>query len=470
MKLCITVLTLSFCLGIHGQKINIKLLDSLVANWETTNTPGGYLAIFEEGKQIYSNGFGMANVEEKILFSDQTIFPVASISKHITAICILKLVENGQLDLNQSIVDFFPELSHYASEVTVSDLLNHTSGIESWTGAAVMRGYRIHEFKISPVEWLVEHGHLEFPAGTQYSYGNTAFFLAGEIIEKVSGKSLAEFALDEFFSKLEMKNTFYCDDPAKIIPNKAQGYVLNAQNEYVRRNSLARYMGPVGVYTSISDFRIWDNAIRNNLILKPELLDLLRTSYQLDNGTKTNYGYGQWVYEINGIRIENHGGTDYDWGYQCFFERYPEYDLTVIFFKNKSDLDRIECLHSIRRCLLDGQLSTDRKDKTKTKKRKTKKVKNLSIYEGNYYSESIDAHYTLRITSNNELELTAGEIDPIILSWVNKETANAEEYYIQKMRLSYNAPTLRFEIKGKEVVAFELDAVSVNKIPFKKIK
>lgn len=470
MKVFITFLLLFFALVSYGQTINTKSLDSLVSSWNIPNAPGGFLAILEAGEQVYSKGFGLANLEIQAPFTEQTAFPVASISKHITAICVLKLVENGQLDLNQRIVDFFPELSDYASEVVVSDLLNHTSGIGSWTGAATMRGYRIHEFKKPPVEWLANHGHLEFPPGTKFTYSNTSFFLAGEIIERVTGQSLAEFAQNEFFSKLGMQNTFYSDDPTKTISNKAQGYVLNAQNEYIKRNSQAIHMGPVGVYTTISDFQIWDNAIRNNLILKPELLKLLRTSYQLKDGTKTNYGYGQMISKINDIKTEHHGGGDYDWGYKCYFERYPDYNLTFVFFSNKSDLDRNEAVLSIRSCLLDGKLTNELKRNNKPSKLKIKKIKNLSVYEGTYYSNSIDAHYTLRITSNDELELTAGQIDPNILSWYNKETAYAKVYYIQKMRLSATAPNLRFEFKENEVIGFELDAGGVNKIPFIKTK
>lgn len=470
MKAYFTYLFLFLGLVCFGQNINTRSLDSLVSSWDTPNSPGGYLALFEDGEQVYSKGFGFANLELKEPFTEQTVFPIASISKHITAICLLKLVENGQLDLSQSIVDFFPELSDYASEVTVSDLLNHTSGIGSWTGAATMRGYRIHEFKMPPIEWLTEHGHLEFSPRTKYSYSNTAFYLAGLIIERTTSKSLAEFAHTEFFSKLGMKNTFYSGDSNKPIANKAQGYVLNAQNEYIIRNSMARYMGPVGVYTTISDFRIWDNAIQNNLILNPELLKLIRTSYQLRDGTKTNYGFGQVINEINGTKVEYHGGGDYDWGYKCYFERYPDHNLTFIFFSNKSDLDRDESVQAIRSCLLNGQLTNEVKKKAKPSKVKTKKVKNLSFYEGTYYSKSIDAHYILRITNDNELELTTGEIDPQILTWYNKETAYAKVYYIQKMRLSATAPNLRFKFKNNKVVGFELDAGGVNKIPFKKMK
>lgn len=470
MKAYFTYLFLFLGLVCFGQNINTRSLDSLVSSWDTPNSPGGYLALFEDGELVYSKGFGFANLELKEPFTEQTVFPIASISKHITAICLLKLVENGQLDLSQSIVDFFPELSDYASEVTVSDLLNHTSGIGSWTGAATMRGYRIHEFKMPPIGWLTEHGHLEFPPGTKYSYSNTAFYLAGQIIESITGKSLAEFAQAEFFSKLGMKNTFYSGDPNSPIANKAEGYVLNAQNEYIKRNSMARYMGPVGIYTTISDFKIWDNAIQNNLILNPELLKLLRTSYQLRDGTKTNYGYGQLISEINQIKIESHGGGDYDWGYKCYFERYPDENLTFIFFSNKSDLDRNSAVLSIRTSILDGKLVNGFEGTRKSKKIKYKRIKHPSIYEGVYYSKSIDAQYTLRLTNSNELELTAGEIDPIILSWYDKKTAVAKVFYIEKMRLSATAPNLRFEFIDNKVIGFELDAGGVNMIPFEKMK
>lgn len=459
----------------YGQTIDTKSLDSLAATWDKPNSPGGYLAIFKDGETVYSSSFGYANLETKESFTEQTRFPISSMSKHITAICILKLVQEGKLKLNQNIVDFFPELDTIAKNILVSDLLNHTSGLGSWTSAATMCGKRIHEFEKSPYEWLVDHGQIEFQPGTKFSYGNTSFYLAGEIVRKITNKSLAEFSNDELFSKLGMKNTFYLDNPNQEIKGKAQGYVLNGKGEYLKRNCLATHMGPVGVYTTIEDFKIWDSAIQNKLVLRPELLDLLSISYRLNDDSKTYYGYGQWIYEYNGIKQEFHSGGDYDWGYKSYYARFPDYNLTFVIFSNDSDLDRNQAVQLVKRYMFESEFpeglseANRRNSRTKTKKTKFKKVKNLKRYEGMYYSKSIDASYSLKLNEDNDMILTTGNIDPIILTWVNNVTANSEIYHIQKIRLSAIAPTLRFKIEGDKVIGFSLNSGGVNNISFVKM-
>lgn len=466
---------ITFVAHVYGQKIDTKSLDSLVSSWNKLNSPGGYLAIFKDGKTVYSNNFGFANLETKEPFTEQSIFPISSMTKHITAICVLKLVQNGKLKLDQNIVDFFPELNNFTENILVSDLLNHTSGLGSWTSAATMRGKRIHEFGKSPYEWLVGHGHIEFPPGTQFRYGNTTYYLAGEIVRKITNKSLAEFANDELFSKLGMKNTFYLENPDQEITGKTQGYVLNGEGEYLKRNGLATHMGPVGVYTTIEDFMIWDNAVKNKTVLKPELLNLLSTQYKLKDGKKTYYGYGQVIYPYNGIKQEYHSGGDYDWGYNSYYARYPDYNLTFVLFSNDSDLEQYPAVQTIKQYIFEGELTNGIYDwkkqyyNAKTKKPKSKKIKNLKDYEGIYYSQSIDAKYTLKLNQDNIMVLNAGDIDPNILTFTDKKTAIADIYHIQGLRLSAIGPTLTFKFEDDTVIGFSLNSGGVNNISFIKL-
>ena len=457
-----------------GQEINIESLDSLVSTWNKPNSPGGYLAIFKDGKTVYSNNFGYANLETKEPFTEKTIFPISSMTKHITAICVLKLVQNGKLKLNQNIVDFFPELDAFTENILVSDLLNHTSGLGSWTSAATMRGKRIHEFGKSPYAWLIDYGQVEFPPGTQYRYGNTTYYLAGEIVRKITNKSLAEFAKDELFSKLGMKNTFYLENPNQEISGKAQGYVLNGESNYLKRNGLATHMGAVGVYTTIEDFKIWDNAIKNKTVLNPKLLNLLSTPYTLKDGTKTYYGYGQIIYPYNGIKQEYHSGGDYDWGYKSHYARYPDYNVTFVLFSNDSDLELYPAVQNIKQYIFESELPNGIYDwkkryyNSKPKKPKSKKIKNIKHYEGTYYSQSIDANYTLKLDQDNNMVLTVGDIDPNILAFTDKKTAVADIYHIQGLQLSAIGPTLTFKFEGDKVVGFSLNSGGVNNIIFTK--
>lgn len=470
--------------SLSGQEIDIKGLDSLIMSWDEPDSPGGYLAIFKGEETIYSRGFGYSDIETQQQFTTGTLFPISSMTKHMTAICVLKLVEEGRVKLDDELVEYFPELESYAHGVLIKDLLNHTSGIASWPSAATMRGYRIYKFEKSPLEWLVDRGHLEYEPGEYFRYSNTSFWLAGELVRRVSGQSLPDFAVAELFSKLGMSNTFYRPDPNKPIANMASGYVYNHDGEFEKRNSQVTHLGPVGVYTTVDDFQKWDQAMQNETILTAEHHKLLQTSYALRNGAETSYAYGQVLGEYEGIREESHGGLDYDWGYESFYARFPEYNLTYVFFKNNPELDRKASLLAISSMIFKKEIasrpSSQNNEKTEHRESiypeslintpsKYKRSKKLAAFVGTYYSETIDATYFLSLDDNNSLMLNAGNLDEMELSWIDKTTAKAPLYHINSLQLSGRTPVLKFRVENKEATGFLLDSGGANNIEFSRI-
>ncbi len=468
----------------HGcQNTNQIPLKDLVNEMDKPNSPGGYIAIFKDGNTVFSEGFGLSDLNQREKFTSETIFPIASMTKHITSICLLKLVEKDMISLDQNILEFFPEFEGFAKNIAVSDLLNHTSGIASWPAAATMRGEQIHKFEKTPTEFLIDHNQLVFEPGTEFKYNNTPYFLAGEIIRKITGKTLPEFANEEFFSKLGMDNTNYRIYSKDQLSDAAKGYVLNSDGIWEERLSKAKYIGPVGVYTTISDFKKWDHAIQNKMVLEPNLLKLLRTSYVLNNDKKTNYGYGQYISNLKGIEKEYHGGTDYDFGYKSYYARFPEHRLTYVLFSNNSELNRAQTIKSIEQYILKNFLLDDLPKSNNSNLEKTvnstvnlpnsepfiKSKIELDKYVGSYYSKTIDATYVLKINEDGNLQLNVGEIDPLILKWINQNEARTSFYSIRGRRLSAYGPTFKFVDHENNITGFLLDAVGVNNISFMKL-
>ncbi|HPG09878.1 MAG TPA: serine hydrolase domain-containing protein, partial [Saprospiraceae bacterium] len=123
-----------------GQAIESNAIDSLFAEWNTTQSPGCALGIMRNGQLIYSKGYGMANLEYTIPNSDSTVFRIGSTSKQFTAACIILLVEQGRLTLDETLQEIFPDFPDYAKKITIRHLLNHTSGIRDYLQLSFLKG------------------------------------------------------------------------------------------------------------------------------------------------------------------------------------------------------------------------------------------------------------------------------------------------------------------------------------------
>ena len=485
MKLTLKFTLLLFILLKISSCSNLGL-EGFAAYYDDKAGPGGIIAIFQNGETKYTKSFGNANITNSSKFTSETVFPISSMSKHITAACVLKLVEEEKISLDQDILDFFPELSSFAKGITIADLLNHTSGIPSRSSAATMRGQQIYKYEKDPLSWLIDHGKLEMVPGTKYQYGNTSYYLAGEIVRIVSEKSLQEFAQEVFFSKLGMTNTFYRSYPDRLGQDVAMGYAMNNNNEHKKRPSKVQYIGPVGVFTTIDDFKKWDEAFHNKKLLPTGLHELFNSSYELDSGEKINYAYGLRLDDSNGVKKEFHAGQDYDVGYVSYFARYPDYNLTYVIFANSSHFAMKQARDLVEEYISDNQLiptekenlashKLDRIDQWKEAKSK-KKIKrplgDLKKYEGIYRNENLEVNYRLKLNEEDEvIEINVNEIDPLEMLWLEDNKAIASSHYsIKGIWLSSKAPIFNFYEKNDTIDGFHLDGGGTNSINFKKIQ
>jgi CubicO group peptidase (beta-lactamase class C family) len=202
-------------------------VDKIFARWDKPNSPGFALAVAHAGKIIYARGYGMADLDHNIPITTSTVFHACSLSKQFTAMAIMLLVGENKLKLSDHVHTLVPELKRAAAApippiprgstctplkpVTIGQMLHHTSGLRDQWVLAGLAGWRLGEDVISRndvVEDLVPRMKtLNFEPGSDYSYGNTDYTLAGEIVRRVSGVSLAEFCQKHIFKKLVMTST-----------------------------------------------------------------------------------------------------------------------------------------------------------------------------------------------------------------------------------------------------------------------
>lgn len=164
-------------------------VDQLFVFWDKPDSPGCALGIIQDGKMIYTRGYGMANLEHNIPITSKSIFRIGSTSKQFTAMCLVLLEEEGKLSLDDSLNKFFPRWTGYAEDVTIRHLIHHTSGIRDYLTLAEIAGLRDDDYftDAEAVDLLVRQRELNFAPGEEHLYSNSGYFLLSQIVKKASG-------------------------------------------------------------------------------------------------------------------------------------------------------------------------------------------------------------------------------------------------------------------------------------------
>lgn len=288
----------------------ISACDAIFQQTYTNNSPGAAVLIAKGDKILYRKAFGMANLELKVKMKPESVFQLASITKQFTSVAIMMLVEQGKLSLNDPLSKFIKDFPR-GNEITVHHLLNHTSGIKSYTNLPEFRTKTRMDITPEEIIQFFKNLPLEFNPNEKYEYSNSGYLLLGYIIEQLSGMSYGEFIQKNIFDKLGMKHSYYADS-YKIIPNRANGYKL-----YDGKYENAEYMSTTIPYaagslmSTIDDMFLWSKAIHHNLLISESSKRIALSNHRLVNGKATNYGYGWAINEIAGVSsIEHTGGIN----------------------------------------------------------------------------------------------------------------------------------------------------------------
>ncbi|WP_034057346.1 serine hydrolase domain-containing protein [Lacinutrix jangbogonensis] len=325
----ITVLSLNFQSISYAQ--NLIKIDSLLQAKYPDNGPGATYLISRNGSVIYKKAFGLANLELNVPMQTDNVFKIGSVTKQFTAVSILMLMEQGQLNLDDEITKFIPDYPTNGNTITIHHLLNHTSGIKDYTRIKGLNA--ISQKDLTPLE-LIDFSKSEaiaFVPGEDFEYNNSGYVILGYIIEKISGQSYGNFVEEHIFKKLDMTASQYASQ-RQIIKNRASGYQKN--DNYTNRMNFSitlAYSGG-GLMSTVDDLLKWQEAIKNNLLINKETTEKAFTNYTLNNGEHTNYGYGWHIKTINNTRTFEHGGAVF--GFKSMGVYFPDLDIYVIALSN----------------------------------------------------------------------------------------------------------------------------------------
>ncbi|MBC5833866.1 serine hydrolase [Flavobacterium sp. F372] len=315
---------------IFGQKnISTHLAKYMQAQVEVNNFSGTVL-ITKNGSVLLKKAYGLADYEWDIKNTIDTKFQLASVTKQFTATAILQLVEEGKLSLNDKLSNFFPDYPK-ADRVTIHMLLSHSSGL----------GLGFKELAISTISNDSAYSEIkkipyEFSPGTSTAYSNIGYYLLGKIIEKVSGEKYAVFLRKNIFEKVGMKNTGVSNNDS-IISKKAKIYYKTdkgfAHNPYI---NWGFNIGHDGVYSTVEDLALWDNALYGTTILSAEMKKLMFTSH-----SDQNWGYG---FIINPFYNHGHQLIAHDGGFfgtMTSFNRFTDDKIFVTVLSNNESFSHI---------------------------------------------------------------------------------------------------------------------------------
>src|SRR2546430_9834733 len=189
-------------------------VDEIFVDLTKPGSPGCALGVYRDGKMIYSKGYGLANVEQNVPITPQTVFDIGSTSKQFTAASILLLEKQGKLSINDDVRKYIPELRDYGKTIKILNLLNHTSGLRDYLELMTLAGTNIDDVTNDDdaLKIIARQKALNFEPGSEWLYSNTGFFLLSVIVKRVSGKTLKDFAAENIFQPLGMTQTQYRDD------------------------------------------------------------------------------------------------------------------------------------------------------------------------------------------------------------------------------------------------------------------
>src|SRR5437879_2188578 len=236
-------------------------VDEVFSDLTKPGTPGCALAVYRDGKIIYAKGYGLANIEEDVAITPQSVFDIGSTSKQFTAASILLLEKQGKLSVDDDVRKFVPELPAYGQQITIVQLLNHTSGLRDYLTLFELAGINIDSVTTDgdALALITRQKALNFAPGTDWLYSNSGFFLLSVIVQRASGKTLREFASENIFAPLEMTHTQYRDDHAALIANRAMAYDEQENKAgYKLDVSYFEQTGDGAVHTSVEDLQKWD--------------------------------------------------------------------------------------------------------------------------------------------------------------------------------------------------------------------
>lgn len=392
------------------KQTQLAKLDSILTQKYQGNSPGAAVVLVQHGDIVFNKAYGAANLEHRVVFSDSTVFDIASVSKHFTGYAISVLVEQGLLSLEDEVHKYIPEFPDFGSPITIDHLLHHTSGLRDWTAALRLSGLRKDDVITYDhiLRMAFNQRDLNFPTGSEYSYTNTGYNLLVEIIQRVTNQSFQKWTAENIFGPLGMTQTFFADSYTKVVGNIVQGYEMDAKGQFQKTPNNLVAPGSSSLYTTPTDFAKWMIHMDKAEGIYKSIFDRMYQRGKLNDGSEISYALGLDMASYGDAKWIDHSGG---WAsLRTYFTYFPEHHLSIVVMKNNGR-DARDIAYDLTDLFLMGTLGTrTSEDHSMIQKPLTiwlpreKLEKYAGIYQvgnANYLNISLDKD-VLNIKYNNE--------------------------------------------------------------------
>ncbi len=302
------------------------------------HAPGAALLVAKDGAIARAEAFGLAAMASPTSCTVKTNFRLASLTKAFTAMAVMILAQRGRLRLDDPVARFFPRWRGAGGKATLRQLLTHTSGL--WDFEDLIPPGHTEALRDSDVRNLImTRKATYFPPAAQFRYSNTGYVLLGLVVATATDVRFAEFLRTEIFQPLGMSGSGALDPGFSTVANRALGYTLTPQGAALSDQDLTSgTLGDGGVYSSVTDLFLWDQALHSGKLVSAALWREATTPWSnTSDFPGSGYGYGWYLGERRGEPCQWHYGSTC--GFSSWIERYPGRRLTVIMLANRRDAE-----------------------------------------------------------------------------------------------------------------------------------
>jgi CubicO group peptidase (beta-lactamase class C family) len=322
-------------------------VDRIFARFDR-NTPGCAVGVARDGKALYTQGYGSANLEYRVPLTDSSVMESGSVAKQFTAAAMVLLQQDGKLSIDDDIRKYLPEVPDFGKKITIRNLLTHTSGLRDQWGLLGLEGRgpgsQVHS-PATTLDLVVHQKMLNFAPGSEYLYSNTGYALSAIIIERVSGKSLQEFTQERLFKPLGMTHTQWRDDFTRVVPNRATAYAPKQGGGWVQDMPFTNMVGNGGILTTMGDLVKWNENLDRTTVGGPSFTPTMQTQMKLNSGRTIPYALGLENLEYDGVREVAHGGSTA--GYRTYLARYPDQHVAISVWCSNASVNATQLAHQV---------------------------------------------------------------------------------------------------------------------------
>lgn len=302
--------------------------------YASPNGPGASVLVLDHDSVTFSKAYGLSSVKEGTPFTTATNVRLASVTKQFTAMAVLILSEQKKLSLDDKILKFFPDFPLYAKDITVRNLLNHTSGLIDYEDFVPdTQTYQVLDADCLLLMFKAES--LYFPAGTKYRYSNTGYALLALIVERTSGERFADFVNKNIFDPAGMGTTVAFENGVSTVSHRAFGHSLeNGTWIETDQSNTSAVLGDGGIYSNVEDMSRWISTLWKFTLIPESLQRQAWSDASLNDGTPVPYGMGWHTETYRGVHHPHHAGSTR--GFRNHILLFPEKKFMVIILTNRN--------------------------------------------------------------------------------------------------------------------------------------